>query len=49
MLSPASTIHYSANKQSRLNKKSDPIYSPVLILFLLMLIKPFDWLYKLFR
>ena len=47
-LTPATTMHYGFNSRSSIEFESkSPIYMPWLLIGLLMMLKPIDWLYRL--
>ena len=48
-LAPATTMHYfCADSDIASRVKDSPVYMPLLLIFLILVIKPFDWLFKCF-
>lgn len=49
MLAPATTIHYFEGQFASPTTGQPPIHSPIAIILLLLLVKPFDLVYRIFR
>ncbi len=48
-MTPASTMHYFLSETDLRNRLAHTkIYMPLLLIFLLLMLKPVDWSYKLF-
>ena len=49
-VAPATTMHYFASDDKITSKVDDsPVYMPLLLICLILVIKPFDWLFRIFK